>query len=153
MMSDVRLSSSPLHEPERVVVAGDDVEVLELGVAERLLDQPVAKQVAGLLGIAELGDARRQVGELLVGEPRLLAELLGPLHRRRAVVGPDSLQVRLAVRGPRHGPFILGGRRHGRQRHERDERHHDCEASTVHLNLLQRCCILSGGPVPSDRTA
>ena len=123
----------PLHEPERVVVARDDVEILELGVAERLLDQPVAQQIAGLLGVPELGDACRQVGQLLVGQPRLVAELLGPLHRRRAVVGPDSLQIGLAVRRPRHRPVVLGGRGCGRQRKEREERHHDCDASTVHL--------------------
>ena len=98
----------PLDQPERVVVAGDDVEVLKLGVAQRLLNQPIAQQIAGLLGVPELLDPGCQIGQLLFGQGRLLAELLGTLHRRGAVVGPDALQVGVPVRGPRRRP-PLGG--------------------------------------------
>ena len=39
----------PVDQPERVVVAGHGVEVLELRVSERLLDEPVTEEIAGLL--------------------------------------------------------------------------------------------------------
>jgi hypothetical protein len=38
-----------------------------------------------------------ELGDLLVGEPRLALQLLRPLERRRRITEPDSLKIGLAV--------------------------------------------------------
>ena len=133
-----------LDQPERVVVAGDDVEVLELRVAERLLDETVAQEVPGLFGVAELLDCLGQLGQLFVRQAGLVAVLLGPLHRGGSVIGPDPLQVRMTRRGPWQDPAVRRGRlaRHNfrscHQRNGGDQHQHQREVSPSHLLLLCR---------------
>ena len=128
----------PLDEPERVVVAGDDVEVLELGIAQRLLNEPVAEQIASLFVVTEPLDTRGEIGQLLVGERGLARQLLRSFHRRRAVVRPDALQVRLAIRCARRRPGSLTDDGCRGERKQREHHQHDGNRSTVHLTLLPR---------------
>ena len=101
----------PLDQPERVVVAGSGIELAEARIAQHLLDQQIAEQVAGLLALAQLGQARLEIRQLLAGQRLLACQRLRAFQRRRGVVGPDALQVRLAVRGARCRPArLLRGR-------------------------------------------
>src|SRR5215813_10558508 len=46
---------------------------------------------------------------LIGGEKLLRSQFEGALHRRDGAVVPHALQVRMAIRQPRHSPGLLGG--------------------------------------------
>ena len=48
-------------------------------------------------------------GFLVRGEKRLVAQFERALHRRYGAIVPNALQVRMAIRQPRHRPALLGG--------------------------------------------
>ena len=82
-----------------------------------------------------------QLGQLFLGKPLLACPGLGPLERNGAVVGPDALNIRVAIRRSRHGPSVLrGGLTHGHRRdhcqdHRQQSRHaaRTCERLHPHL--------------------
>ena len=76
-----------------------------------------------------------EVGGLLLGEERLVAQRLGPFQRRDGAKVPDALQVGSPPRGPRG---VLGRDRRRRQpdRHRHRRRAHGYENSMRHLKLL-----------------
>src|SRR5262249_6115147 len=78
-----------------------------------------------------------------VGECRASGEFLGPLERRRVVIGPESLQIRVSIGVPGRRPGLLrilgtclrvlflcfGGNGHCRQAE------YDAQTSSVHRSL------------------
>ena len=90
-------------QPRLVVVAHLRVAGAELGLAvDRGRDELVGKE--RVAAVHHPGRALLQVRELGVGHRGAQAELLRPLERRHAVVGPHALEVGMTVRHPRHGP-------------------------------------------------
>ena len=110
-----------LDHPEVVVVAGRAVARRErLGLGQGRREHAVAEGGVARLVVEQLAGARLQGRHLLVGEGLAVAEHLGPLQRRHVVVGPDPLQVGVAVGGPGRRPLLP--RRHRRRReHRHDE--------------------------------
>src|SRR5262252_7285632 len=53
---------------------------------------------------------------LIGGEKLLRSQFEGALHRRDGTVVPHALQVRMAIRQPRHSPGLLGGECRRQQR-------------------------------------
>ena len=103
MMSDVRLSQIRSDNQRLVVVAHLRVGGAELLLAvERRGEELVGEE--RIAAVHQLRGLRLDVGELGVGHRGAKPELLRPLERRHAVVGPDALEVGTAVGRARHRP-------------------------------------------------
>ncbi len=105
-----------IGHPELVVVAGRRiVRRLLVGAlflrVENLLDEVAEDRVAAL--IDRLRGELLHLGQLGIGDERLVLPLPRACHRRDAVVAPDTLKIRVAVGEPRHFVVrveaILGG--------------------------------------------
>jgi hypothetical protein len=105
-----------------VVVAGLAVRGRErLGLVQCRFKDLVSEGGIAVAG-EEFGRGGFQRLDLLVCQSRSAFERLGPLHRRRDVVGPDALKIGLAVPGAGRGPcFGLG---FGTLSHHRDRDNH-----------------------------
>src|SRR5262249_2582808 len=89
----------------------------------------------------------------LLGEECFVCELPRPFHGRKRGVGPDSLQVRVAVWHSRRSPGFCGSFRSlGGSRNRQHQCQHDCKnESRSHAKLLSMKDILkSGEPCISD---
>ena len=110
-MSDVRLSNSRSTMSLALCVAfGIGVAI---GVGQHRLEDAVADREVAVAGLEQSLRAASELGDFLVGQPRLAFELFRPLERRGGVTEPDALQIGLAVRCARRRP---AGLRRGRER-------------------------------------
>ena len=121
-----------LDHPEVIVVAGRPVARRErLGLGQRRREDAVAEGGVVRLGVEQFAGARLQRRHLLVGQGLAPAEHLGPLERRHVVVGPDPLQVGVAVGRPGRRPLLPR-----RERRRREHRHDEKQRFQSHGTLL-----------------
>ena len=109
-----------LDQPDLTVVAGGLIEREEFALlVQRGRHEAVAEH--GVVTLEHGVDLLFQRGELRVGELRFALERHGSLQRRCHVVGPDALEIGLAVGGAGRCPLIgraLAGDGCRRQRHD-----------------------------------
>src|SRR5207249_1177842 len=93
-------------------------------IEAELREVVVRLRAAALRGRHRLARFPPDFGHLLLGVELPRAKLARPLERRDARVGPDALEIRLAVRGARDGPRL---RTRHRGREDEGEAERGCD--------------------------